>query len=239
MASLSSLPAKCFISSAERIEGMPNLYRVKLADTIKNLRTLSIDYCMVPYSWYDVPSTYYVPLIEATDIIPVGVPPQHYTPTELAAALSTALTAATTIASTYTVTYDADTLGYTISSTGAFELAWTSDPNALDSNYMWYALGFGNATTGPVIPAPDSGSGTTFTSTTIGQLAPHLICITLRPNLPISIISDLPNLTCNCIVPISANFGDKIEYNVNSNFKQTIWCEAQGVHLTEVVVEMV
>jgi hypothetical protein len=176
---------KTFVSidSGFRLAGTSSSFSIVLATTIENVKRLSLESACIPYTFFDIRDTYHVPLQEAAQpIVAVTIPQKNYSPTQLAAQLAISLTAASLNFYTYTVSYDSQTGGYTISSTGSFQLAWTTDfyTNGNNQNYMYSVLGFSDLSV-IRMPDPDTGYATSQVSSGVGMISTDYLMLTIRP----------------------------------------------------------
>lgn len=231
---------KTFVSidSGFRLAGTSSSFSVLLATTLENVKRLQLESACIPYTFFDIRDTYHVPLQEvAQPIVAVTIPQKHYSPAQLAAQLTISLTAASPNFDTYTVSYDSQTGGYTINSTGSFQLAWTTDfyTNGNNRNYMYAVLGFNDQSL-LRIPDPDTGYATSQVSSGVGMIATDYLMLTIRP-APSNYVTS-SNQNCFAMIPVTGNQFDKIYWNSFSSYEQYCEFAGPGTNLREMIVEL-
>lgn len=231
---------KTFVSidSGFRLAGTSSSFSIVLATTLENVKRLSLESACIPYTFFDIRDTYHVPLQEAAQpIVAVTIPQKNYSPTQLAAQLAISLTAASLNFDTYTVSYDSQTGGYTISSTGSFQLAWTTDfyTNGNNQNYMYSVLGFSDLSV-IRMPDPDTGYATSQVSSGVGMISTDYLMLTIRP-APSNYVTT-SNQNAFAMIPVNGNQFDKIYWNSFSSYDQYCEFAGPGTNLRELIVEL-
>lgn len=223
-----------YISGWNRSDGTPNSFTAVINPTIVNVRTIRLESCVIPYSFYDIDGQY-LPLSEdGTTIVPVSVPRQHYSPTELATAWSLALSVASPNSYVYTVTYNYDTLGYTFASTGNFAFLWTTDYNLNPANNMYTKAGYIGTTSGLTHPAPDTTLAGGHVSVSAGILTFEYLSVTVRPIFD-SIIANNIGVS-SFLVRVNGNFGDLMSFDRFSSCETEFYIKSAGTNLSQITV---
>lgn len=202
-----------YLSSVDRESGTNSAFRVSLTRPISNLKTVTLESCTIPYTFWNVRTTSYVPLKEAGfPLANVYVPAAMYTPTSLATALSTAMTAASPSGATYTVVYDQATGKFTISNaTLGFELQFLSDFNSSNVNHFAFYLGWNN-------PIVDTGFALSHTSNGIARLTEQYLVLKIFPiGTGYESSANLVGGSTFAMIPLTGNAFDQILY-VNKSF---------------------
>ena len=231
-----------FVDSSDRQSGNSGNFRVSFNPTIRNIQSLRLESATIPYSWYDVVENVSFLLVEESaggGTFQVTVPTQHYSPSDLATALSTAMTTASLNGYVYNVSYNANSGKYLIASLTIgdnFRLLWTTSTVNDPLNYMPYFLGFNNVNT-LSLPDPDSGFAGIFQSSGIGAMAQEYIWIRISP---IFITSQLTTAANNVsfTVPINGNWLDKIQYNFHAGYEQHLYIATCGQHLKDIEIQL-
>ena len=167
-----------YVDSSDREVGTTGEFVIQLTSTIYNIKKLTLEGAIIPYSFYNIGPDAAIVFQEQAGggIISTPIPTQYYTPTTLATEVAALLNGTSPNTLTYTCTYNSSTGKYTIGSSGNFGLLWTTAVNTDQYNYLYYNLGFNklNILHGP---DPDTGYGTSHVSSGIGSLTFNYIWI--------------------------------------------------------------
>lgn len=232
------------INSFDRISGTCDNYRIQFANTIKGIKNLRLESCAIPMSWpaFDG-TTVYFPLSEdGVTITKVYYPLGWPDPTTFASTTAALLTAASPNLYTYTVAYDADTLGFTITSTGNFSFLWKTDydnnvvANA-ELNYMYAPTGFNTSSSNPHGIDNDLSMALTHTSSGAANLRFNYLYVQLDPEIPNTGITSESD-TIAFILPIQANYGERAFYDSFGNYPQQIDIRHVGANLSSIHVKI-
>ena len=232
------------INSFDRINGTPDNYRIQFSNTIKGIKNLRLESCAIPMSWpaFDG-TTVYFPLSEdGVTITKVYYPLGWPDTTTFASTTAALLTAASPNLYTYTVTYDADTLGFTITSTGNFSFLWKTDydNNVVANaalNYMYAPTGFNTSSSNPHGIDSDLSMALSQTSTGAANIRFNYLYVQLDPEIPNTGITSESD-TIAFIVPIHANYGDRAFYDSFGNYPQQIDIHHRGANLSGIHVNI-
>ena len=226
------------INSSDRIYGSSSDFKVLLTDSIISLRRFRLLSACVPYSFYDIGNASFFIFEEQAGggQVLIQFPPGNYTPATLATELTMAMTSSSPNGYTYSVVFDTSTLKYDISvlvGGGNFRILWTTMYNypsahgIYGKNNVPYQLGFANLTPDS-IPDPDSLYNTFFLSTGAGAISyRNYLWITVGPVFPNRILNT-SNASISYTMPVSGNFGDKLYFNINSDYDQDLNYAAMG-----------
>lgn len=231
------------LNSGFRTDGAPGAYTISINRSITNIKSLRLISAQIPYTWADINSLYHIPLQEIDNTNPitlVTVPVQNYSATQLATAVQTALNSSSPNTYSYVVSWDSQTGFYTITSSGTFSFAWTTDfvTNKYTSNFMYYALGFNNASTNQRGPDPDLAFATSQVSTGVGVIAHPYVYIQIVPIGSTTYFAQY-GFDAMAVVPISGNYGDKLYFNSSSNYPQYVtWSRGTSFDLRYLYVKL-
>ena len=189
-------PETLVVSSADRVTGNSNDFRINLKEPITNVKKISLISCYIPNSTYNI-------RLGVNDTINfresgaiadevATLTPGAYNSTTLAIEIATQLTAESTNTWTYTCGYSGTSMKFTISAGGVHQFALNF---ANGTNQAYRQMGFTNANT---------STATTQTSINVIDLGyPKLVFIN---------ISELNNRTHSTVTHAMSTFA----LNVNS-----------------------
>ena len=260
----------------DRISGPPGEASFTLNQPVQNVHSIRLESATIPYTWNNIVapilngntiiypyhtgdalagSNDYIPLYEVglaggAQYIVVGLPSGQYSTTNIGSAVGTALTTASTLFGngyTYTAIYDNYSGKITITSTGNFQLLWTTDWNnypyynnkSTSGNFMYTILGYNyvNQSASPPTPDPDTPLSTSSTSSGFCQLSIKNIYMNVAPFGSSTITSGV-NSNVTYAIPIGGNFADYIIFNANNNYHSDIFFASKNLSMGGIKVKI-